>query len=163
METALLFNRIKDAAGQVAWSVYGEQLRLRSERAFIRDPKAEQTILRDWSASYLYAKNVLRDRWPEFERAIEAAAPTTNPVAARAVYNYATYVLDDRYEAGEKHIARDAKAAVDYAKNVLQRTWNDTDWYYLTATTVIDRHPTARAAYLREVRTLSPTVATPPI
>jgi hypothetical protein len=158
METAFLFNRIKDAAGQAAWNAYDKQLRLRSEKTFVRSPDAERTILRDWTASYLYAKNVLRDRWPEFEWAIEAAEPATDPAAVRAVYNYARYVFDDRFEPCEKHVASDATTAVDYAKDVLNRTWNDLDANFSTAIMAIERHPTAHAAYLKEVRSATPAV-----
>jgi hypothetical protein len=55
-------------------------------------------------------------------------------------------------------VANDATAAVDYAKDVLKRTWNDLDANFSTAITAIERHPTAHAAYLKELRSGCPTL-----
>jgi hypothetical protein len=128
---------------------YSEQRAIHvSEGArFLRDPAAEQVILGDWRYAWLYSRDVLRHRWPEFEVAMATMPPTSDPSEIRSVYNYARYVVCGRLEAAECHLAKDATAAVDYARDVLRHVWRDGMAHAEQANALIDRHPTARSAY----------------
>lgn len=160
MATELLKSRVQDAVTQNAMAAVEDQAKLKAFGDFRRDPAAEARILKDWPAAYLYARNVLQAPWKEFEAAMLLTAPTGRASDARAAYNYSNYVLKDRIEGAEKHIAPDASSALDYAKNILQRPWNENDTQFDVATESIMKHPTARVAYqteMGETRTLKRT------
>lgn len=152
MAYPILVERIRSAVADSASKAYADQLRHLASKQFVRDTEAETAILKDWAVSYQYARNVLQGRWPEFERVMDGAKPSIDAVAIRSTYNYARYVAGERLEAVEKHVARDATTAVDYAKDVLGREWVPHDEHFEAAIASISNHPTALAAYQREVR-----------
>ena len=67
-----------------------------------------------WKA-YHYAKDVIRGRWPEVEKAI-----ATDPWWA---YHYAKDVIRGRWPEVEKAIATDTRWAYHYAKDVIRGRW----------------------------------------
>lgn len=95
----------------------------REKDQFVRSSTAEELILQSWELSVLYARHVLVDRWMEFEAVVEATAPTKDINNIRSVFRYADVVLQDRFVAGEKHVANSADVAVDYAVHILKRPW----------------------------------------
>lgn len=126
-------------------------LRVREGGAFLRDPAAEHAILADWRYAWLYSRDVLRRRWPEFEEAMALATPARDPAEIRSVYNYARYIVGGRLEAAEKHLAGEATAALDYARDVLGHGWRPAMAHAEVANASIERHPTASAAYRTEM------------
>lgn len=128
---------------------YFEQkaLRVSEGSRFLRDPAAEDVILSDWRHAWLYSRDVLRHRWPEFEVALATAPATQDHAEIRSIYNYVRYIVEGRLEAAERHLANDATAAVDYARDVLRHVWRAGMSHADKANETIDDHPTARAAY----------------
>jgi hypothetical protein len=152
MALELLFQtRLREAAEKSAISAFEEQVRRRNAGIFQRDPTAEQAIIKHWPTAYRYCKELLRGPWAEFERSMTAAPASSNTSDARAAFNYARYIVEDRMEKIEKHIAPDAMAALDYAKEVLGRPWNRTDQHCDTAARSITQHPTAQRSYQMEM------------
>lgn len=138
---------------QIARDVYLRQRELRTVEGprFLRDPEAERAILEDWRYAWLYSRDVLRRRWPEFEAEMATASPVSDPAEIRSVYNYARYVVGGRLEAAEHHLAGNASAALDYARDVLGHVWRDGMPLSDQANSAIARHPTASAAYRTEM------------
>ncbi|TLX15907.1 hypothetical protein [Rhizobium sp. MHM7A] len=151
MALAYLQLRLREAATQSALSAFNEQVRRRNAGTFQREPAAEKAILKHWPTAYRYCKEILGRPWPEFEQSMTAAPPSTDTRDARAAFNYAHYIVKDRIEKIEKHIAPDAMAALDYAKEVLCRPWNKADDQYEIATRSINQHPTALRSYQMEM------------
>lgn len=147
----LLQTRLREAATQSAISAFDEQVRRRNAGSFQREPASEQVILKHWPTAYRYCKELLGMPWPEFEQSMAAAPASANTSDARAAFNYARYIVEDRIEKIEKHIAPDAMAALDYAKDVLCRPWNTSDDQYEIATRSISQHPTAQRSYQMEI------------
>jgi hypothetical protein len=146
-----LQTRLRDTARQLAEAAFEEQIRLRNAGMFLRDPTAEQSIIKHWPTAYRYCKELLGTPWLEFERSMIASPPRANTSDARAAFNYARYIVKDRVEKIEKHIATDAMAALDYAKDVLCRPWNMSDDHYEIANRSINEHPTAQRTYQLEM------------
>ena len=109
--------RLREASA-VAFAAEVERRRREGDR-YTRDPRAEAIILNDWRFAYLYSREFIRGRWPEFEEAIGEASPATDITAIRSVYNYARHVRGGRMPSAEKHVVNDAATAGDYARNVL--------------------------------------------
>ena len=76
----------------------------------IRPPTSRELTDPEWA--YVYARDFVRDRWPEGEAAI-----ATNP---RFSYLYARDLLGGEFTAGEPAIARNAKFSLDYADKVIR-------------------------------------------
>jgi hypothetical protein len=157
----LLFRRIEENLAAAAKAAYREQFANRTKGVLIREVRAEAAILKDWPTAFSYARDVLRGRWPEFETLLDGSQARASPERARAAYNYCRYVVQDRYEPAEKHIATSALAAVDYAKEILGRPWCADDADYEQASTAIECHPTAYASYVREVTKPTPLARAP--
>jgi hypothetical protein len=143
--------RLREAATKSAITAFDDQVRSRNAGMFVRDPEAERLMLRHWPTAYKYSRELLRSPWPEFEDSMKSSPASADTSDARAAFNYAHYVADRRIEGIEKHIARDAMAALDYAKLVLERPWNSSDLHYEAATNAIMKHPTAQNAYQHEM------------
>ncbi len=148
-----LRTRLRENSEKLAVSAFDDQVRLRNAGSFQRDPIAEQAIIKHWPTAYRYCKELLRGPWVAFEQSMTAAPPSRNPSDARAAFNYACYVVGDRVENIEKHIATNATTALDYAKEVLGRPWTQADSQYETATSAIEGHPTALNSYRTEMIT----------
>lgn len=146
-----LRTRLLEAAEKSAVSAFDEQVRRRNTGTFQRDPIAEQAIIKHWPTAYRYCKELLRGPWLAFEQSMTSAPPNCSTSDARAAFNYARYIVEDRIEGIEKHIAPDASSALDYAKEVLGRPWNRADSQFETATRAIEQHPTALRSYQTEM------------
>ena len=144
-----IISRVRGKLEEAAASVYGAQVKRRNSEgaSFVRDSRAESVILQDWRYAYLYARNFVRGRWPDFEDAIALASPSKDQSTIRCVYNYVKYVRGSRMQAAEKHIANDAQSAVDYAKDILGGPWKTTMDDGDRANDTIAAHPTAASAY----------------
>lgn len=144
-----LAQRIKAHMEEAAAAVYGREVtrRMQEGDAFVRDPKAESVILRDWRFAYLYSREFIRGRWMAFEDAIAASDPVKDPAIIRCVYNYAKNVRKERMVTAEKHIANCATSSVDYAFNILREPWRASMEHGDEANETISRHPTAANAY----------------
>lgn len=138
---------------QIAHDAYLRQRELRMVEGpcFLRDPEAERAILEDWRYAWLYSRDVLRHRWPDFEARMAMASAVSDPSEVRAVYNYARYVVGGRLEAAEHHLAGSAEAALDYARDVLGHVWREGMPLAKQANAAIARHPTASTAYRTEM------------
>lgn len=79
----------------------------------VRPPTHEE--LTDPPEAYDYARNVIKDRWPEGEPAI-----ATSPQWA---YYYAIDVIEGPFPEGEAAIATDPWPAYAYATDVLKHRW----------------------------------------
>jgi hypothetical protein len=143
----------KERARSLAARTFAEQreIHLREGSRFLRDPAAEASILADWRYAWLYSRDIVRGRWPEFEAAMATTAPVSDPAEIRSIYNYVRYVVGGRLEAAEEHLAADAAASVDYARDVLRHVWRDGMANSDRANASISRHPTASAAYRTEM------------
>jgi hypothetical protein len=143
----------RDRARLLAARTYAVQrdIHVREGVAFLRDPSAENVILGDWRYAWLYSRDVVRGRWPEFEVAMATAETAVDHAEIRSVYNYVRYIVGGRLEAAERHLAADASAAVDYARDVLRHAWRNGMPNAERANASIDRHPTASAAYRTEM------------
>jgi hypothetical protein len=73
-----------------------------------RSPNLEQYIMHIPMAAYLYARYVIKGRWPEGEPAI-----ATHPQAA---YQYARDIIRGRWPEGEAAIDKDPIAAGCYSQ-----------------------------------------------
>ena len=80
-----------------------------------RFPEGEKAIASDPKYAYRYANSVLKGRWPEAEKVI-ASAPWW-------AYNYAKNVIRGRWPEAEKEIASDPGSLFFYAKNVIRGRW----------------------------------------
>jgi len=105
----------------------------------------EKYIVTDPWASYVYAKNYLREPWPPGEPAIASVSRYAKDYArfvldgpfpagekviatnANHSYEYAYRALRARFPAGEEVILTDADNAFYYAKNVLERPWPEAE------------------------------------
>jgi hypothetical protein len=141
--------RIRDYMEEASATAYGREVRRKIEEGirYVPDPKAEAVILHDWKFAYLYSREFIRGRWPEFEAAIVEADPVKDPAVIRCIYNYVKNVRKTRMPSAEKHIANCATTSVDYAFNVLERSWSEDIEDADTANATIARHPTAARAY----------------
>ena len=99
----------------------------------------EELLLRfeDFYWIYSYARDVIKDRWPEAEEYI-----VMNPEWA---YEYARYVIKERWKEAEKYIMKDPGYAYCYAGSVIEGRWKeaekyikkDPEWAYLYARHII--------------------------
>lgn len=76
-------------------------------------PLGEPAIATSFSASYNYAKNIVKGPWPLGEPAIATRA--------EKACLYALYILKKPFPLGEPVIAKDAAYSVFYAKRVLKK------------------------------------------
>nr|WP_250808378.1 hypothetical protein [Neorhizobium tomejilense] len=141
--------RVKEKLGEAAATVYSLEVKRRIEEggSFVRDPARESIILHDWRFAYLYSRNFIGGRWQAFEDAISEAPAVHDQAAIRCVYNYVRYVRGSRMQSAEKHIANDARSAVDYSQHVLRQPWRASMEDGDQANETISRHPTAASAY----------------
>ena len=144
-----LAQRIRAHMEEAVATVYGREVtrRMQEGDSFVRDPKAESVILRDWRFAYLYSREFIRGRWMAFEDAIAEADPGKDPAVIRCIYNYVKNVRKERMVTAEKHIANCATASVDYSFNILRAPWRASMEHGDAANETIARHPTAASAY----------------
>ena len=81
-------------------------------------PPTERELTDPYDA-YIYAKNVLKGRWPEGEPVI-----ATDPGLA---YEYADHVIKGRFPEGEPAIAKWPAWAYQYAKYILKDRWPEAE------------------------------------
>ena len=110
-------------------------------------------VAKDPESAYWYAKNVIKDRWPEAEPVI-AKDPKLG-------YWYARFVIEDRWPEAEPAIATDHNLASMYAKHIIKGRWPEGE-------AAIAKDPfTAYAYALRVIRGRfpegEPAIATDPI
>lgn len=149
-----LKGRIEDFKYTGPQEAYSKELNryVKNKDSFERDPEAEKLILKRWDLAYFYAKNVLEDRWPEFEAEMINSRPTTDLGKIRVAASYAEKIVGAEFREVEKHIANDPMTAADYSINVLQRPWIEVDddgmdLVRATAHSAIMHHPMAKTAY----------------
>ena len=151
MSLGMIEKLIKKSQYEVAKEAYKSQLRNHFSNKLERNNTNEKAILKHWGFAYKYTHDVIQSRWHDFESMMLATEPKPDPIRARAAFNYATYIIEDRFPEIEKHVVTDATAAVDYAKLVLGRAWNSDDEYGDIANRTISKHPTALKTYEMEV------------
>lgn len=142
---------IKESQHEAAKVAYKAQLRDHFSNKLERNNSHEKAILKHWGFAFKYSHDVIQSRWHDFESMMLATEPKPDPLRARAAFNYAAYIIEDRFPEIEKHVVTDATAAVDYAKLVLGRAWNSDDEYGDIANRTISKHPTALKTYEMEV------------
>lgn len=142
---------IKKSQHEAAKKAYKTQLRDHFSNNLERNNAHEKAILKHWGFAYKYTHDVIQSRWHDFESTMLTTEPTPDPLRARAAFNYAAYIIQDRFPEIEKHVVTDATAAVDYANLVLRRAWNSDDEHGDIANQTISKHPTALKTYEREV------------
>ena len=84
-----------------------------------RWPEAEPTILKDPECSILYATDVLKDAWPEAEP-LFLASPELSLIYARSI-------IKGRWPKAEPTILKDIHAAYKYARYVLDNNWPEAE------------------------------------
>jgi hypothetical protein len=144
-----LKSRIQKKAATFPASVYREQHERKQKEgnAFVRDEVAEQIILQKWETAFLYAKHVLKARWPEFEAAMAEAPMTRNAISQKAAFSYAADVKKGPSEGVERQISLNGELSADYAINVARRPWDAHNPTHARAISSIENHLEARIAY----------------
>lgn len=120
----------------LAWGIFEfepEEMKKR-EHLWVQDPKY----------AYLYARHIIKNRFPEGEAAIAKKPhyaysyaahvthkrfPEGEPAIARNAYysyHYAANILNDRFPAGEEAIAKDPVHSMEY--KVLLKYFNKMGW-----------------------------------
>ena len=84
-----------------------------------RWPEAEPYILKDLYGINSYIVDVIQGPWPEAEDMISQEAASA--------YKYAKYFLKKRFPKGEPAILQDPFYAMNYAKFVLQQRWPEAE------------------------------------
>lgn len=104
-----------------------------------RFPLGEKTILEHPDKYQIanYAKNILKERWPEGEKEV-----VKNPIAA---YHYARDVIEGEWPEAEPYIMKDAAAASNYASALLKRRW-------IEAEDIIKQNPRAWNNYIENLK-----------
>jgi len=82
---------------------------------FEEDSDLEEVLATDAEYSYMYARDVLDDRFPAGEDAIATDAYNS--------YLYAQWILGGRFELGEAEIMTDPESAFLYARDVIENRW----------------------------------------
>jgi hypothetical protein len=77
-----------------------------------RWPEAEEVLSKSTHYAYHYARHVIKGRWPEGEKAI-----AKDPGYA---YHYARHVIKGRFPEAEKTLLKDPERAYNYANNVIK-------------------------------------------
>ena len=80
-----------------------------------KDPMLVDAVASDAKYAYLYARYIIKGRFPKGEKAI-----ASDPEYA---YWYAFYVIKDRFPEGEKVIASSPFYAYWYARDVINDRW----------------------------------------
>jgi hypothetical protein len=149
----LLNNRINTRAFAGPRDAYSREIdrHAREGEGFERNPQAEDLILKSWDLATLYAKNVLKGRWSEFEDVMIAAGPSTELTQIQAVLKYAEGVAMGPVAGVEKHIANNAVIAADYSMRVMKEPWvsdvSSADDISISAHNAILRSPQASMHY----------------
>ena len=73
--------------------------------------------------AYIYAKEIIKGRWPEVEDIIK-----TDPFFA---YRYAKYVIKGRWPEAEPYIMKDFRYAYKYAKETIKGRWPEAERYIM--------------------------------
>lgn len=111
-----------------------------------RFPEGEATIMKDPISAFAYARDIIKGRWEKAEPVI-----MKHP---RAAYNYALSVIKGRWEDAEDVIMKDP-IAYDYVKRILSNdpkwmgTHKDGRWY--EAEPYIMKDPFASYDYARDI------------
>lgn len=83
----------------------------------LNDTSSIEGIKADPELAYLYAKNILNDRWKEAEHSVL--------MEPECIYHYAADVIKGRWAEGELAIQNSATYAAEYAITVLQGRWSE--------------------------------------
>jgi len=96
-------------------------------RDVIKDrwPEAEEYIKKDSVWAYCYAREIIKDRWLEAEKYI-----MKDPKHA---YWYAENVIKDRWPETEEYIKKDPEWAYWYAHNIIKNRWPEAEEYIMKA------------------------------
>jgi len=106
-----------------------------------RWPEAEPYIMKNASAAVAYARYVIKGRWPEAEPYI---MKNVVDVSAYAAYTYAKDVIKGRWPEAEPIIMKSPEDALAYAKDVIKGRWPE-------AEPIIMKNPKAASGYARHI------------
>ena len=81
----------------------------------------EPIILHDIEYSYLYARHVIKERWPEAETYLLKLKSVTYS------YYYTRYVIKKRWLEAEPNIAKDEYWAFYYARDIMRERWSEAE------------------------------------
>lgn len=89
----------------------------------VRDrwPEAEPIIKDNPGVSFLYARDVVKDRWHEGEKSI------LNSHNLEMMFNYASIIIGGRWPEAEEHIKKDPNWAYQYAAHIIKGRWPEAE------------------------------------
>ena len=104
-------------------------------RDIIKDrwPEAEPYIMKDPIHAYLYARDVIKGRWPEAEPYIMMKTMTiiSQGLVKDLILSYATDVIGGRWPEAEPRIMENPKQACYYAQTVINGRWPEAEPYIM--------------------------------
>ena len=111
-----------------------------------RWPEAEKYIIKSPSVAYWYAREVIKGRWPEAEPIIMESA--------QGAYYYAHNVIKGRWPKAEPIIMTDPQYAYYYARDVIKGGWPEAEPIIMTSPYFVYRY--ARDAMIPSVLKSNP-------
>jgi hypothetical protein len=112
--------------------------------------EAEKGIAKYPNLIYEYAKNVIKNRWPQDEEiGKEAESNIINDKFSS--YNYARFVIKDRFPEAESVLIKDPQYAYLYAKDVLKGRWPQDEEIGQQAEEIIMKNPKFAYEYAKNI------------